>query len=363
LKNKGFQLNSILWCSLIKESESFYKDKEEIMKVLVTGGAGYIGSTICSALEDSGHIPIVLDSLVTGKAEFVKNRYFYQADITDKETLKKIFQEHPEIKHAIHCAALIIVPESVEKPYEYYRENVSKSNELFRNLILLGCLHIVFSSSASIYDIAPNFMVTEEASLKPGSPYAKTKLMMEMILEDYCQAYSNMNAISLRYFNPIGADPKMRSGSHAKNASHVVAKMVETAQGKIPEFCITGVNWPTRDGSGIRDYIHVWDLALAHVNAVENFDSIFSNKKERYLVINLGTGNGVTVKELLKAFENVYGKKLPQKETEPRLGDVAGAYANADKALKYLNWKANFSIEDAIRDALKWSEFQTALFK
>jgi UDP-glucose 4-epimerase len=333
------------------------------MKVLVTGGAGYIGSTICSALEDAGHLPIILDSLVTGKKEFVKNRNFYHSDITDKNTLKQLFLDHPDITHAIHCAALIIVPESVEKPYEYYKENVSKSNELFKQLLELGCKNIVFSSSASIYDTTPDFMVTEKSPLKANSPYAKTKLMMEMILEDYCNAYQGMKAISLRYFNPIGADPKMRTGNHAKNASHVVAKLVDTALGKLPEFCITGVNWPTRDGSGIRDYIHVWDLALAHVKAIEKFENVFSNQKSTYAVINIGTGYGVTVKELVTAFENVYGKVLPKKESEARLGDVAGSFANADSALKLLNWEASLNIESAICDALKWAEIQKSLFK
>ncbi|APJ04873.1 UDP-glucose 4-epimerase GalE [Silvanigrella aquatica] len=333
------------------------------MKVLVTGGAGYIGSTVCSALEDVGYTPIILDSLVTGKKEFVQGKRFYQADIADKVVLKEIFKEHPEIQHAIHCAALIIVPESVEKPYEYYKENVAKSNELFKNLLELGCKNIVFSSSAAIYDKTDDFIVTEKSSLKPNSPYSKTKLMMEMILEDYCHAYSGMKAISLRYFNPIGADPKMRSGSHAQNATHVVAKLVETALGKNSEFCITGVNWPTRDGSGIRDYIHVWDLAQAHVKAIENFNHVFEQQSSSYSVLNIGTGTGVTVKELLAAFESVYGKILPKKESDPRPGDVAGAYANADSALKLINWKANLTIENAIYDALKWAEIQKNLFK
>lgn len=333
------------------------------MKILVTGGAGYIGSTVCSALEDAGHLPIILDSLVTGKKEFIKNRIFYHADIANKNILKQMFLDHPEINHAIHCAAFIIVPESVEKPYEYYKENVSKSNEFFKQLVEIGCKNIVFSSSASIYDVTPDFMVTEKSPLKPGSPYAKTKLMMEMILEDYCNAYPGIKAISLRYFNPIGADPKMRTGSHAKDASHVIAKLVETALGKHPVFCITGVNWPTRDGSGIRDYIHVWDLAQAHVKAIENFEKIFSNQENPYTVINIGTGHGITVKELLTAFENVYGKHLPKKESEPRPGDVAGAFANTDLALKLLNWKASLNIENAIQDALKWSEIQKTLFK
>ncbi len=332
------------------------------MKVLVTGGAGYIGSTICSALEENGHIPIILDSLVTGKKEFTKGRIFYHADITDSNCIASIFREHPEIKHAIHCAALIIVPESVNHPYEYYKENVSKSNELFNILRSFHCNNIVFSSSASIYDTVPGFMVKEDSPLNPISPYARTKFMMEMILKDFSAAYPNFKAISLRYFNPIGADPKLRSGMHSSKATHVLAKLIEAATGKIPEFNITGTDWPTRDGSGIRDYIHVWDLALAHVKAVENFSNIFNNNKNNYEVINIGTGTGVTVKELLNAFQKVYKHQLNVKETQARAGDVAGAYANCDTAAKLLHWQPTLTIEEAISDSLKWNEYFNKLF-
>ena len=177
------------------------------MKYLITGGAGYIGSTICSALEDEGHTPIILDSLITGRIEFTRGRIFYQADIADSSAVERIFREHPDIQAVVHCAALIVVPESVAMPYEYYRENVAKSLELFRTLRDLGCKRIVFSSSAALYDVVPGFMVTEDSPLKPISPYARTKLMMEMILKDFCAAYG-MRGIALRYFNPIGADPQ-----------------------------------------------------------------------------------------------------------------------------------------------------------
>ncbi|GFP77827.1 UDP-glucose 4-epimerase GalE [Clostridium fungisolvens] len=334
------------------------------MKVLVTGGAGYIGSTICSALIDNGHEPIILDSLVTGRKEFTKGKIFYQGDIADKDLLEKIFSEHPGIQYTIHCAALIVVPESVESPYEYYRENVGKSLELFHTLNRLGCKNVVFSSSASIYDDVPNFMVTEEASLNARSPYARTKYMMEMILKDFCSAYG-MKGIALRYFNPIGADPKMRSGVHVQFPSHVLGKLVDVALGNDPVFKITGVNWDTRDGSGIRDFVHVWDLALAHVKAVERFEEAFkdSTAKDNYLVINLGSGNGVTVKELVKAFENVYGKEINKEEAMPRPGDVPGAYANADRAKKLLGWQAQMSIEQGIADALKWGDIRETIIK
>jgi UDP-glucose 4-epimerase len=333
------------------------------MKVLVTGGAGYIGSTVCSALSDNGHTPVILDSLITGRPEFVKDRIFYRGDIADDTILEKIFAEHPDIRHAIHFAALIQVPESVQKPFEYYYENVAKSLLLFRNLNRLGCKNVVFSSSASIYDDVPGFMVTENSPLNPRSPYARTKYMMEMILKDFCMAYG-MRGIALRYFNPIGADPRMRSGIHAKFPSHVLGKLVDVALGKEPAFHITGTDWDTRDGSGIRDYIHIWDLAMAHVKAMERFDAVFEALKDEpisYAVINLGSGSGVTVKELVAAFEKVYGKEINKIEAPPRDGDVAGAYANSDRAAALLGWKTEHSIEDGIATALKWGELRDSI--
>ena len=330
------------------------------MKVLVTGGAGYIGRTVCSALGDHGHTPIILDSLVRGRSEFTKGQIFYKGDIADSTVIKQIFKDHPDISHTIHFAALIVVPESVENPYEYYKENVGKSLELFKNLKEQGCMNIIFSSSASIYDDVPGFMVSEKSPLRPRSPYARTKYMMEMVLEDFCNGYG-MKGIALRYFNPIGADPKLRSGAHIQFPSHVLGKLMEAAVRKDVTFNITGVDWPTRDGSGIRDYIHIWDLALAHVKALESFKVAFEKSEDPsspYLAINLGTGNGVTVKELVKAFENVFGQEVKKSEGPPRPGDVAGSYANADTAAKLINWKAQFTIEDSIRDALKWDEIR-----
>jgi len=326
------------------------------MKILVTGGAGYIGSTICSALLDAGHTPVILDSLITGRIEFTKDRVFYEGDIADNTLVKRIFAENPDIYATIHCAALIIVPESTAKPYEYYRENVEKSLELFHSLKEAGCKRLVFSSSASIYDVVPGFMVTESAPLKPSSPYARTKFIMEMILRDYCTAYS-MQGIALRYFNPIGADPQMRTGLQIANPSHAIGKLVDVQLGKLPQFTITGTDYDTRDGTGIRDYVHVWDLAQAHVRAVENFDTAFmnaGNPEDNYLVINLGTGRGVTVRELVTAFEVVVDKEINKADGPRRPGDTAGSFCNADTAKNLLGWKAKLSIENGISDALKW---------
>ncbi|KPL80546.1 UDP-glucose 4-epimerase [Ornatilinea apprima] len=333
------------------------------MKFLITGGAGYIGSTIASALIDSGHTPVILDSLVRGRVEFTRDRIFYQGDIADRALIERIFKEHPDIQATVHCAALIIVPESTAMPYEYYRENVSKSVELFKTLSDLGYGKVVFSSSASLYDTVPGYMVVEDSPLRPGSPYARTKYMMEMVLKDFCAAY-NMKGIALRYFNPIGADPKMRTGLQIRYPSLVIGKLVQTALGELDEFLITGTGWPTRDGTGIRDYVHVWDLAQAHVKAITDFDAVFEragNPTDNYLVINLGTGNGVTVKELLSAFERVYGQEINKREAPPRPGDVAGAYANRDRAKALLGWEPQLSIEQCIADALKWGELRNSI--
>ncbi|GKX68396.1 UDP-glucose 4-epimerase GalE [Inconstantimicrobium mannanitabidum] len=334
------------------------------MKILITGGAGYIGSTICSALEDKGHTPIILDSLINGRVEFTKNRIFYKGDIADEALLETIFKEHNDIACTIHCAALIIVPESIEHPFEYYTENVSKSIKLFKKLNELGCNKIVFSSSASVYDDVENFMVTEKSKVNPRSPYARTKYMMEMVLEDFCKAY-NMKGISLRYFNLIGADPNMRSGMYNSNPSHILGKLVSVYNGREEQLKITGVNWATRDGSGIRDYIDIWDLANAHVLAVENFEKAFEKCgiDTPYLTINLGTGEGVTVKELVNSFERVTGTTLNKVETEPRFGDVGGAYANIDLANKLLNWTPEVSVDESILKALKWDEVRVQTLK
>ena len=323
------------------------------MKILVTGGAGYIGSTVCSALEDAGHEPIVIDSLVTGNRDYVRDRAFYHSDIADEQTLKTVMDDHPDIQAVIHCAALIIVPESGQRPYEYYRENVSKSIELFHFLSENGLNRIVFSSTAALYKGGDGSMVTESSTLEPNSPYARTKLSVEMALQDYCNAY-NLRAISLRYFNPIGADPKMRSGPHGGNPTHILGKLISVSNGEEPIFQVTGTRWPTRDGTGIRDYIHVWDLAEAHVRAVEKFEAVTSNERP-FLAINLGTGRGVTVLEFIRAFEEVLGDDIPQIDSDPRAGDSAGAYASGELANELLGWVPRMSLEQGLADAIKWS--------
>ncbi len=325
------------------------------MKVLVTGGAGYIGSTTAKALEEAGHTPVILDSLLTGPRVFVKDRIFYEGDIADRSVLRRIMDDHPDIEATIHMAARIVVPESVEQPYEYYRDNVAKSLELFDELVALGKPRVLFSSSASLYALKDEFEVVESDALDPGSPYARTKRMMEMALEDIAAA-TTLRAIILRYFNPIGSDPDLESGIYAKEPSHVLGQLVMAARGLKESFTITGTEHPTRDGTGIRDYIHVWDLARAHVRAVEKFDDVLAAVSAPSTVINIGTGSGVTVRELVASFEKVFGSPVPVTEAPPRPGDAVGAYANVDRSAELLGWTADHTIDDAIASALAWGE-------
>ncbi|TNM44170.1 UDP-glucose 4-epimerase GalE [Nocardioides albidus] len=325
------------------------------MKVLVTGGAGYIGSTTAKALERAGHTPVVLDSLLTGPRTFVGDRTFYEGDIADRALLRRVVAEHPDIEATIHMAARIVVPESVEKPYEYYRDNVAKSLEMFDELVALGKPRVIFSSSASLYATKDGFEVLETDPLAPQSPYARTKGMMEQVLVDIAAA-TDLRAIILRYFNPIGSDPELTTGIYAREPSHVLGQLVMAAQGLKDSFTITGTDLPTRDGTGIRDYIHVWDLARAHVRAVEEFDSALLKVDAPSTIINLGRGDGVTVRELLAAFERVFGKPVPVKEAPPRPGDAVGAFANADKAAELLGWRTELSLDEAIASALAWGE-------
>ena len=325
-------------------------------KILVTGGAGYIGSSVAWALRDAGHVPVLLDSMLNGRAELIGDMPLYRAGIADRAALDGVFADHPDITCAVHCAALAIVPDSARRPYEYYANNVVGSLELFRALADLGCRDIVFSSSASIYGAAdgPDFVVTEQSPPRPESPYARTKLITEMTLADLSPALG-LRSLALRYFNPIGADPQGRCGQIQREASQIMAILLEVANGDRAEFSVTGTDWPTRDGTGVRDYIHVWDLARAHVMAVEKMDAVFP-EGAGFEAINLGTGTGVTVRELVAAFERALGEPIPKRDAPPRPGDVAGACANNDKARELLGWQPELSLEEAFRDAMRWAK-------
>ncbi|MFI7618750.1 UDP-glucose 4-epimerase GalE [Nonomuraea terrae] len=320
------------------------------MRVLITGGAGYIGSTVASACLDAGIDPVILDSLVTGRREFAEGRVFYEGDISDGPLIDKIFTEYPDIEAVVHCAALIVVPDSVADPVGYYRANVAKSLEFVDHLLRNGCTRMIFSSSASIYRAGDDHTVTEESPLDPQSPYARTKAVCEAMFADIA-ASRPIRILSLRYFNPIGADPSMRTGLQLRRPSHALGKMIEAYEEGVP-FQITGTGYPTRDGTGIRDYVHVWDLAAAHVAALRRFDALDTD------VINLGTGAGTTVRELAEAFNRVVDRPIELVEAPARPGDVAGAHTRSDRAHRLLGWRARFSVEDGIRHSLEWARLR-----
>lgn len=320
------------------------------MKILITGGAGYIGSTVASACLDAGHEPIILDDLSSGRVEFTEGRTFYRGDIADRALVERIVAEQGVPDAVIHCAARIIVPESVAEPLSYYETNVGKTLDLLDVLLDLGIPRFLFSSSASIYAPGEDFVVDETSPTAPGSPYAMTKLMVENVLADVSRA-TDLRVLSLRYFNPVGTDPQLRTGQQLEKPTHVMGKLLEAHFGGVP-FTVTGTDWPTRDGSGIRDFIHVWDLARAHVAAVEQFDR--ATATEAYRPINLGTGTGTTVKELVAAFQQGTGQELDVQFGPARPGDVAGAYTRTDTAREVLGWQAELSDAEAIRDAIAW---------
>jgi UDP-glucose 4-epimerase len=318
--------------------------------LLITGGAGFIGSTIASAALDAGHRPIILDSLVTGRREFTKGRTFYEGDIADRDLLNRILDSHPGIETVIHCAALIVVPDSVEHPADYYRANVVKTLELVEGLLSRDVTNLIFSSSASIYRADNDFSVDESSALEPTSPYARTKVVVEGMLEDLSRA-TDLRVMSLRYFNPIGAEAEFRTGLQLASPTHALGKLIEAHNDRVP-FKITGVDYPTRDGSGIRDYIHVSDLAKAHLAALDNFDAALES--EHYGVINLGTGTGTTVRELVAAFNEVVDEPVTVTSAPRRPGDAVGAFTRSDKAARLLNWRVERSLVQGIADSLEW---------
>jgi UDP-glucose 4-epimerase len=319
------------------------------MKVLIAGGAGYIGSTVASACLDAGICPVIMDSLVTGRREFTAGRAFYQGDIADGPLIDRIFAEHPDIYAVVHCAALIVVPDSVADPVGYWRANVAKSLELVAHLLRNGCSRLVFSSSAAIYRAAADLTVDEDSPVDPQSPYARTKAVCEAMLADVA-ATQPIRVLSLRYFNPVGADPKMRTGLQLARPTHALGQMIRAYQEGVP-FVITGTEWPTRDGTGLRDYVHVWDLAAAHVAALRRFDSL----PGRTTAINLGSGTGTTVRELLAAFIEVTGLPVQVRKAGRRPGDVAGACTRIGRAERLLGWRPQYDIAEGINHSLQWA--------
>ena len=329
------------------------------VKVLVTGGAGYIGSTVVSALLDAGHAPVVLDDLSAGRREFVRGLPFYQGDVADRALVRTLLGDHRDLTAAVHCAASTIVPASVADPAAYYRNNVVGTLALAETLIEGGVTDLVFSSSAAVYATGDRHGpdVEEGSPLAPASPYARSKAIAETMLGDLSTATA-LRVLSLRYFNPIGADPLLRTGPQQPALSHVLGRLVEASRGGAP-FHLTGVDYPTRDGTGIRDYVHVWDLARAHVAALEGFERGLAG--HRHHAINLGAGRGTSVRELIAAFTAVTGRPITVVETARRPGDTAGAYARCQRAAELLDWKAELDLEAGIRDLLAWYDRRGSL--
>jgi UDP-glucose 4-epimerase len=319
------------------------------VKVLIAGGAGYIGSTIASACLDAGIEVVILDSLVTGRREFAAGREFYEGDIADGPLVDRIFAEHPDIYAVIHCAALIVVSDSVADPVRYYQANVVKSIDFVVHLLRNRCERLIFSSTAAIYGATEDMTVDEDSPIEPHSPYGQTKAMCEAIFADIASAHP-VHVLSLRYFNPIGADPKMRTGLRVRRPTHALGSMIRAREEGVP-FLITGTDYPTRDGSALRDYIHIWDLAAAHLAALSVFDTLPGPA----LAINLGTGQGTTVRELLAAFNHALDSPLEAREGERRPGDITGAYTRIDRAKGLLGWVPQYDLHDAIGDSLRWA--------
>lgn len=324
------------------------------MKVLLTG-CGFIGRNIAYALSDNKIEAVILDN--TGDMEHYKlpGCYFYKCDIRDIDIISKILDEHSDIEMVIHSAMVSAVAQSVKNPFEFYYQNVAGSLTFVNLLKDRGIKKIIFASSASVYDDVPGFMVTERSPMKPRSPFGRSKYIFEMMMRDFCNAY-DMQCISLRYFNPIGIDHYFKTREHSlpmKTGSNLLEKLMEILIKGNESFIINGDDYLTRDGTCIRDYIHITDLAKANVKAVLNFDDAFKkvgSEYTNYLSLNVGSGIDVTVKEFLIAFQNITGEKINTIIGPRRIGDIGGSYANIQLAKKAIDWEPEFRVEDAIID-------------
>ena len=327
--------------------------------ILVTGGAGFIGSHTCVELLGSGYDVVVVDDLSNASEVSLKRveriagrpiRAFYQGDVRDGALLDRILEEHP-VEGAIHFAAFKAVGESVHKPIEYYQNNLGGTLELARALRDHGVYDIVFSSSSTVYGEPDAVPVTEESPLKPATnPYGRTKSMNEQMLRDLYEADPRWNVMLLRYFNPIGAHPSGLIGEDPKGIpNNLVPYVAKVAIGQLPAVRVFGNDYPTPDGTGVRDYIHVVDLARGHVAALD-----YMRGKTGVHVFNLGTGNGYSVLEVIAAFSKACGKELPYAICPRREGDIAENYANCDKARELMGWTAQYGIDDMCADSWRW---------
>ena len=328
------------------------------MKILLTGLTGFTGNAVAYAMADSGIEVIGLACVDLNDSVIKTLSQFYKGELNDTELVGQIFEEHSDIDIVVHSFEKVSVSASVQHPYEFYKENVVRSMEFFKRISELGVKKIILNSSGSIYDVVPGYMVAEESPMQPRSPFARSKHMTELMLQDFCNAY-DMRCIALRCFNSIGADPKVRFGSETQNPSCIIHKLLDVSEEREDVFKIAGSDWATRDGTCIRDYVHIWDVATAFISAAKNFDFAFEKYQDgdaKYLPINIASGTGVTVKELVFAFENITGERLNVGYDVPRAGDIAGSYANIRRAKELLGWEAKLNIEEAILDTLRWAD-------
>lgn len=331
-------------------------------QILVTGGLGYIGSHTVVELIEAGYEPIVIDNLSESPIE-VKERIeklvgreiiFRQVEMCNKAEIDAVFEEFPGIVGTIHFAAFLLVNESVTKPLKYYQNNLVSTMNLLESMEAHDVKSIVFSSSCTVYGTPENPHVDENAPVQPAeSPYGNTKKMGEEILRDFA-ATGAMNVLSLRYFNPIGAHPSSIIGEFQDGEPHhLVPYITETAIGKRAKLSVFGSDYDTRDGSCIRDYIHVIDIAKAHILAVQH---LVDGKTEGFDVINLGSGNGSTVLEMIEAFKTATGIEIAYELAPRRAGDVPAVYANIAKAKAVLGWQPEKTLEDMLRDAWNFEQ-------
>ena len=335
-----------------------------MQKILVTGGCGYIGSHTIIDLIDHGFDVISVDNFcnsgiesihrikeITGRS--VKN---YEVDLCDAKATDNIFEEHPDITGIIHFAALKSVGESVDKPILYFRNNLNSLLNILDSMDRFGVPHLIFSSSCSVYGNSSELPVTEDTPLQEAeSPYARTKQMGEQILSDFCRKYKANNAILLRYFNPAGAHHSAKIGESPLNkANNLVPVITETAIGKREELVVFGDDYDTRDGSCIRDYIHVMDLANAHTKALQY---VLAGKNESNCeVFNLGIGEGVSVLEAIRAFQETTGVSVNYRVGARRAGDVVAVFANKDRAAQKLGWVPERGIREIMHSAWEWEK-------
>lgn len=331
------------------------------MSILVTGGAGYIGSHTCVELLNAGYEITVVDNLYNSSPKSLdrvkeltgKDFKFYECDIRDTDGMDKIFKEN-KIDAVIHFAGLKAVGESCEKPLEYYDNNIGGTLKLCEVMRNNNCKNIVFSSSATVYGM--NNISPLKETMKTGgttNPYGTTKYMIEIILEDLCKADSEWNVTLLRYFNPIGAHKSGRIGENPNGIpNNLMPYITQVAIGKREFLSVYGDDYDTHDGTGVRDYIHVVDLAEGHVKAVDNI--LEGNKGVQ--VFNLGTGVGYSVLDIVKAFNKAYGKELPYKIAPRRAGDIATCYSDPTKAKEVLGWVAKRGIEEMCEDSWRWQK-------